>query len=60
MDKLIQQHETGRCPKTAGQRIEDFMEKLLNPDTYHAIVQSIYRAFREKPKSPPVRIDDCG
>lgn len=55
MDKLIQYHETGKCPKTTGQRMADFMEKLLCPKTYSKIVTALYEAFRGKPKQ-----DDCG
>ncbi len=56
MDKLIQQHETGRCPKTTGQRMADFLEKLFDPKTYSKITTALYDTFRGKqPKQ-----DDCG
>jgi len=55
MDKLIKQHETGKCPNTAGQKIADFLERLLDPKTYSQITTALYDAFRGK-----IKTDDCG
>jgi len=53
---LIKQHETGERPKTVGQRMADFAEKLLSPETYSNIVNALYAAFRGKEQ----RDDCCG
>lgn len=53
---LIKQHETGERPKTVGQRMADFAEKLLSPKTYSNIVNALYAAFRGKEQ----RDDSCG
>ncbi len=46
---IIKQHQTGK-QKTVGQRIGDFAEKLLSPDTYGNIARAIYRAFKKEEK----------
>jgi len=48
ISKLLEHHGAGKCPKTTGQRMMDFLEKIANPDTYYNIAQAVYRAFRKK------------
>jgi hypothetical protein len=56
ISKLIALHEKGKCPKTAGERMADFVEKLLSPKTYSNIVNALYTAFRGKERDA----DSCG
>lgn len=48
IDKLIQFHEIGRCPKTAGERIARAFEKLTSPSTYYKIARAVLYAFRKE------------
>ena len=48
IEELLTYYCTGKLPKTTGQRVMDFLEKIANPDTYHNIAQAVYRAFRKK------------
>jgi hypothetical protein len=48
IDKLIQYHEVGRCPKTVGERIARAFEKLASPTTYYKIARAILYAFRKE------------
>jgi hypothetical protein len=56
ISKLIKMHEEGKCPKSVGTRMADFVEKLLSPRTYTNIVSALYAAFRGKENHE----DSCG
>ncbi len=58
IEELLTYYGTGKLPKTTGQRVIDFLEKIANPDTYYDIASAVYDAFRTKSKVP--KIKDCG
>jgi hypothetical protein len=48
IDKITQYHDLGRCPKTVGQRISHFLERITSPATYYKIARAIRYAFTKK------------